>query len=70
MAHYRTVVAECLDACEIGQLSPDDAAGRKAQDRLMAVPARLDRLADILEKRTRSESFSFDSIYARVLELS
>jgi len=35
----------------------------------MAVPARLDRLADILEKRTRSKSFSFDFIYARIIEL-
>lgn len=68
--HYRKVVAECLDAWEIGRLSPDDADGRKAQDRLMAVPERLDRLADILEKRTRSKSFSFDFIYARVMELN
>lgn len=67
--HYRKVVAECLDAWGISTLTPDDAAGRKAQDSLMAIPARLDRLADILDKRTRSKSFSFDFIYARVLEL-
>lgn len=67
--HYRKVVAECLDAWGISRLTPDDAAGRKAQDGLMSVPARLDRLADVLERRAKNKSFSFDFIYARVLEL-
>lgn len=66
---YRRVVAECLEAWEIETLVPDDAAGREAQDSLMATPARLDRLADILERRTKSKSFCFDFIYRRMLEM-
>lgn len=65
---YRKVVAECLDAWGIAELTPDDAAGREAQDKMMAVPARLDRLADILESRTKSKSFSFEFIYKRGLD--
>lgn len=35
---------------------------------MMAVPARLDKLAGLLERRMRSKSFSFDFIYQRVME--
>lgn len=62
---YRRVVAECLESWGIADLRPEDAAGREAQDKLMAVPARLDKLSDILERRTKSKSFSFDFIYQR-----
>lgn len=62
---YRKVVSECLDAWGIADLQPQDAAGREAQDKLMAVPARLDKLADLLEQRTRSKAFSFEFIYQR-----
>lgn len=64
---YRKVVAECLDAWGIAELAPDDAAGREAQDKLMAVPERLDRLAELLERRSKPKSFSFDFIYGRSL---
>lgn len=67
---YRKVVSECLDAWGIAELKPDDAAGREAQDKMMAVPARLDKLADILERRTKSKSFSFDFIYKRGLDFA
>ncbi|MDN5938021.1 MAG: acyl-ACP desaturase [Salinisphaera sp.] len=65
---YRKVVAECIEAWKVGDLTPRDASGREAQDALMALPDRLDRLADILDKRTKSKSFSFDFIYARPLD--
>lgn len=65
---YRKVVSECLDAWGIADLTPDDAAGRETQDKMMAVPERLDRLSGILEKRTKSKSFSFDFIYRRGLD--
>jgi acyl-[acyl-carrier-protein] desaturase len=65
---YRKVVSECLDSWGIADLRPEDAAGREAQQKLMAVPARLDKLADILERRTRSKSFSFDFIYRRGID--
>ncbi|BES72243.1 acyl-ACP desaturase [Marinobacter nanhaiticus D15-8W] len=65
---YRKVVQECLDNWGIADLKPVDAAGREAQDKMMAVPARLDKLAGLLERRMRSKSFSFDIIYQRVME--
>ncbi|MAL98447.1 MAG: fatty acid desaturase [Alteromonadaceae bacterium] len=67
---YRKVVAECLEAWGIAELTPVDAAGREAQDKMMAVPARLDKLADLLERRTKSKGFSFDVIYKRGLDFA
>ncbi|WP_207950797.1 MULTISPECIES: acyl-ACP desaturase [Marinobacter] len=65
---YRKVVQECLDSWGIADLTPVDAAGREAQDKMMAVPKRLDKLADILERRMRSKSFTFDFINQRIME--
>lgn len=64
---YRRVVQECLDNWGIADLVPEDAAGREAQDKMMAVPARLDKLAGLLERRMRSKSFSFDITYQRAM---
>jgi acyl-[acyl-carrier-protein] desaturase len=65
---YRKVVVECLDTWGIADLQPGDARGREVQAKLMAVPDRLDKLADLLEKRTKSKSFSFDFIYRRGID--
>ncbi|MFU8815230.1 MAG: acyl-ACP desaturase [Pseudomonadales bacterium] len=62
---YRKVVSEVLETWGIAELRPADAAGREAQEKLLAIPERLDRLAEILERRTKSKSFSFDFVYRR-----
>ncbi len=64
---YRKVVSHCLESWGIADLQPEDAVGREAQERLMAVPERLDKLADLLERRTRSKAFSFDFVYHRAI---
>ncbi|MDT0619507.1 acyl-ACP desaturase [Salinisphaera sp. P385] len=66
---YRKLVEECLEAWGIANLKPDDGAGREAQDKLMALPDRLDKLAALLEKRTKSKTFSFQVVYHRAMEL-
>jgi acyl-[acyl-carrier-protein] desaturase len=65
---YRKVVSQCLDSWGIAGLQPEDAAGREAQERLMAVPERLDKLAGLLETRTRPKTFSFDFVYQRAIQ--
>ncbi len=64
---YRKVVTHCLDSWGIADLQPEEPAGREAQERLMAVPARLDKLAGLLERRTRPKTFSFDFAYQRAV---
>jgi acyl-[acyl-carrier-protein] desaturase len=40
-------------------------AGRKAQDKIMAITARLERVADMMETRSRAKTFSFPVAFAR-----
>ena len=39
--------------------------GRKAQEKIMAIPARLVRIADVMEQKTKPKSFAFDVIFNR-----
>src|SRR3712207_7222463 len=36
-----------------------DEVGRRAQEKIMGIPARLERVADAMEARSRAKSFSF-----------
>jgi acyl-[acyl-carrier-protein] desaturase len=49
-----------LDA--IGDLSD---VGRKAQEKILGIPARLERIADAMESRRRTKTFVFDVAFAR-----
>jgi acyl-[acyl-carrier-protein] desaturase len=66
---YRKIVIELLEYWDIEHIEPPDAAGREARDKLLAIPKRLQRLADLLEKRTNPKTFSFDIVYNRSFEL-
>jgi len=39
--------------------------GKKAQEKIMAVPARLERVADMMETRSRAKTFSFAVAFER-----
>lgn len=57
---YQKIVVELLDHWEIGALTGLDDKGREAQDKLMKVPARLERLADYADAKTVKRGFRFD----------
>ncbi len=67
---YRKVVSDCLESWGIADLVPTDAAGREAQDKMMALPDRLDRLSGIQEKRTKPRAYAFDFLYRRDIAFS
>lgn len=67
---YLRLVKEVLDHWDVANLVPEDAEGRAAQDALMAIPARLNRLAGLLDRRNKPKSFSFDFTYRRALDLN
>jgi acyl-[acyl-carrier-protein] desaturase len=39
--------------------------GRAAQEKIMGIPARLERIAQAMEMRSRPKSFAFDVIFNR-----
>ena len=62
---YLKIVEEQIKFCAIDKLTGLNDVGRKAQEKIMGIPARLERIADVMEKKTRPKSFSFDVIFRR-----
>jgi acyl-[acyl-carrier-protein] desaturase len=64
---YCGIVETLLTHWGIGAMVGLSAAGRAAQEKLMAVPARLKKLADYAESKQKPRSFGFDFIYGRAV---
>jgi len=64
---YKKIVEEAISFWNIEVLEGLNEAGRKAQDKIMKIPGRLEKVAQYLESRTEKKSFSFDLIYDRIL---
>ncbi len=64
---YKKIVEEAISFWNIELLEGLNEMGRKAQDKIMQIPARLEKLAQYIEKRTEKKSFSFDLIYDRII---
>lgn len=64
---YKKIVEEAISFWNIEVLSGLNEAGRKAQEKIMQIPKRLEKVAQYIEKRTEKKSFSFDLIYDRIL---
>ncbi len=62
---YLKIVEELIKFWAIEAVTGLDEMGRKAQEKIMAVPARLLRVADMMETRSKAKTFSFDVAFAR-----
>ncbi|MEM1269015.1 MAG: acyl-ACP desaturase [Bacteroidota bacterium] len=66
---YKRIVEGAIKYWKIDSLTGLNEAGQKAQERIMAIPKRLQKVAEYLERRTVQKSFSFEFIYGRILVL-
>jgi acyl-[acyl-carrier-protein] desaturase len=64
---YKIIVEEALKFWNIALLDKLNDVGRAAQEKLMNIPARLEKVAEYIEQRTTKKTFSFDLIYNRIL---
>ena len=62
---YKEIVEEAIQFWAIGALEGLKSAGRAAQEKIMGIPARLRKVAERTEQRTRPKTFAFDFIYGR-----
>jgi acyl-[acyl-carrier-protein] desaturase len=62
---YLKIVEEQIRYWRIDALEELDENGKKAQEKILGVPPRLTRIADAMETRSRSKTFSFDVAFAR-----
>ena len=67
---YKEIVEEAIDFWRIEALTGLSEAGRKAQDKILAIPKRLQRVAEYIESRSTAKTFSFKFIYDRALHMA
>ena len=62
---YLRIVEEQIRFWGITTLTGLSEAGEKARDRIVGIPARLERIADAIQTRSRTKTFSFPVAFAR-----
>lgn len=62
---YLKIVEEQIRFWAIDKLEGLDEIGKRAQEKILGIPERLRRVADVLETRSRAKTFSFDVAFAR-----
>jgi acyl-[acyl-carrier-protein] desaturase len=62
---YLKIVEEQIRYWAIETVDGLNDAGKKAQERILSIPARLERIADAMETRSRSKTFAFEVAFAR-----
>jgi acyl-[acyl-carrier-protein] desaturase len=62
---YLKIVQEQIRFWAIETLEGLSEAGRQAQEKILGIPARLERIADAMETRSKRKTFAFDVAFAR-----
>jgi acyl-[acyl-carrier-protein] desaturase len=62
---YLKIVQEQLKHWKVDTLTGLGEIGKKAQEKLLAIPDRLQRVADLLETRSKAKTFSFEVVFNR-----
>jgi acyl-[acyl-carrier-protein] desaturase len=65
--HYKEIVEEVIKFWDIESITGISEAASKAQEKIMSIPARLKKIAQYIDEKTKSKTFSFDFIYDRFL---
>lgn len=66
---YLKIVEEAIRYWAIEALTGLNEVGKKAQEKILAVPARLERIAGMMESRSRAKTFVFAVAFAREFEM-
>jgi acyl-[acyl-carrier-protein] desaturase len=66
---YLKLVEDLVKHWAIDALTGLTTMGRSAQDKVMQLPRRLQRMAEYIERRAHKRSFSFEFIYQRAFEM-
>jgi len=67
---YLKLVEELVRHWAIDKMTGLSAMGRAAQDKVMQLPQRLNRMAEYIESKAHARSFSFEFIYQRAFEMA
>lgn len=67
---YKKIIEQLLQTWRIEVLTSLNEIGTKAQEKIMSIPARLERVAEYIESRSKAKSFRFEVVFGRVLEMA
>ena len=62
---YLKIVEEQIEFWTIDKLDGLNDAGRRAQEKILGIPARLERIAGVIEQKTKKKTFAFDVAFRR-----
>jgi acyl-[acyl-carrier-protein] desaturase len=66
---YLRIVEEQVRYWAIDAIDGLNEIGKRAQEKILAIPERLERVADMMEARSRAKTFSFPVAFAREFEM-
>ena len=64
---YKSIVEDAIKFWNIELITGLNDLAAKAQEKILAIPERLKKIAEYLEQKTTSKTFSFEFIYNRIL---
>ena len=67
---YLKIVEEQINYWAIASLEGLNEVGKKAQEKILGIPKRLERVADAMETRSRAKTFSFAVAFEREFSMS
>ncbi len=67
---YLRIVEELIKYWKIETITGLQEAGQKAQEKILAVPARLTRVADMMETRSRAKTFQFAVAFNKEFDMA
>lgn len=67
---YLRIVEEAIRYWAIDKIEGLNEVGKKAQEKIMSIPARLERVADMMDTRSRAKTFSFAVTFAKEFEMA
>jgi len=67
---FMRIIEHLIALWNIDVLGNLNELGRKAQEKIMSIPARLEKVAEYIESRASAKSFRFEVVYGRILELA
>jgi len=66
---YLTIVEEQIRFWAIETLTGLDEVGKRAQEKILGIPQRLERVADAMESRTKAKTFQFQVAFNGEFEM-
>ncbi|MGQ0650379.1 MAG: acyl-ACP desaturase [Gemmatimonadaceae bacterium] len=66
---YLKIVEDAIRYWALEAITGLNEMGKKAQEKILAIPARLERVADMMETRSKQKTFSFAVAFAKEFEM-